>query len=114
MRDKIAEMSQADANICEALNKYFSLMIPQWIDIWGYANAGLSSSPDDLHTVAIASHSIKNHLREILFLSMTKIEYDIDTAQESNDIASMKQIISKLKQAQEYAKHVCKKEGVIL
>ena len=114
LRDKIAEMSQADANICEALNKYFSLMIPQWIDIWGYANAGLSSSPDDLHTVAIASHSIKNHLREILFLSMTKIEYDIDTAQESNDIASMKQIISKLKQAQEYAKHVCKKEGVIL
>ncbi|MCI5191397.1 MAG: hypothetical protein D3905_16770 [Candidatus Electrothrix sp. AS4_5] len=107
-------MSQADANICEALNKYFSLMIPQWIDIWGYANASLSSLPDDLHTVAIASHSIKNHLREILFLSMTNIEHDVDMDQESNDIAKMKQIIAKLKQAQKYAKGVCEKEGVIL
>jgi len=110
--NRIIESSNVNNETTRIFSKFFHRQLKKWIEDWGYS---ISTMPLNERTKILLNHSIKIHVREIVFQCMTSqslFEGLESLSQTNEDKGQIKNIIKKLQYAIKLGNDLCHKNGV--
>jgi len=116
--EQLADKSDADAEAARVFKEHCASLAENWAHMWGYAEAELPSPEEDRgRAAALVAHSIRTHVREVLYQLLTSESLFGSMRafeQTDEDKETIRAVIEALGAAVQKGKHMCNQLGIAL